>query len=61
MRKVTALIVNDEDLECKDKKEKTLEELNLASLTFNFKDLKQFDLIVYSGKKGRKILKCREI
>lgn len=61
MRKVTALIVNDEDLECKDKKEKILEELNLASLTFNFKDLKQFDLIVYSGKKGRKILKCREI
>ena len=52
------LLVDDEDLNCEDKNI-TLTDLNLLNLSFNSEDLKPFDLIVYKGKKGTKILRSR--
>lgn len=50
------LIVDDNDLECKNDKT-TLTDLSLNSLNFKLEDIEKFDLIVYRGKKGSKILK----
>lgn len=51
-----ALIVDDHDLDCK-KTEPTLEDLTIASLGFVAPDLEKFDLIIYKGKLGKKILR----
>ena len=56
--KLDTLIVNDDDLECRNDKT-TLTDLNLSNLNFNLDDVERFDLIVYKGKKGTKILKSR--
>ena len=53
---INALMVNDDDLECKNDKT-TLTDLNLNNLNFKLEDIEGFDLIVYRGKKGTKILK----
>lgn len=57
MKKLTGqeiLIVNDADLSCK---KPDIQEMNLGSLNFTGSDLMRFNLIVYSGKLGTKILK----
>lgn len=58
MKKVilNTLIVSDDDLECKNDKT-TLTDLNLNSLSFNLDDINQFNLIIYKGVKGTKVLK----
>ena len=55
-KNISVLIVDDNDLECKNDKT-TLSDLNLNNLNFKFEDIKEFELIVYKGKKGTKILK----
>lgn len=55
-KSVKLLLVNDEDLNCEDKKV-TLTDLKLENLTFKAEDIINFNLIVYKGKKGTKILK----
>ena len=56
-RKVmNALIVDDNDLNC-NCEGLTLEEINLGKAGFVNVDLEKFDLIVYKGKRGKKILK----
>lgn len=55
---INTLIVNDDDLEC-TKKERTLDDINLSKVGFLMKDLEKFDLIVYKGKLGQKILKLK--
>lgn len=55
-KSIKLLIVNDEDLNCEDKK-KTLTDLTLKHIAFNSDDIIKFDLIVYKGKKGTKVLK----
>lgn len=57
-RLINLLIVNDDDLECNTGKV-TLSDLNLNHLSFSREDLDPFELIVYSGKRGVKILKSR--
>ena len=57
-KQINTLIVNDDDLEC-TKKERTLEDINLSKVGFLMKDLNKFDLIVYKGKLGQKILKIK--
>lgn len=53
---MNTLIVDDNDLECKcDDLE--LDDINLGKLGFVNVDLERFDLIVYKGKRGKKILK----
>jgi hypothetical protein len=56
-RELKTLLVNDEDLDCEFKKSVTLTDLNLSHLGINIDDMKNFDLIVYKGKKGTKILR----
>lgn len=53
---IKTLIVDDNDLECKNDKT-TLTELSLNNLSFNIEDIEMFELIIYRGKKGTKILK----
>ena len=59
---LSALIVNDDDLECrkgKEKKEIKLEDIKLSSVGFVMSDLEKFDLIVYKGRLGKKVLRIR--
>ena len=61
-RTLSTLIVNDNDLECrkgKEKKEIKLEDIKLSSVGFVMSDLEKFDLIVYKGKLGKKVLRIR--
>ena len=53
---MNTLIVDDNDLNCKCEG-LTLEEINLGKVGFVNVDLEKFDLIVYKGKRGKKILK----
>ena len=56
-RKVmNTLIFDDNDLNC-NCEGLTLEEINLGKVGFVNVDLEKFDLIVYKGKRGKKILK----
>ena len=57
-RLINTLIVGDQDLEC------NCDSLGLADITlgvvgFNFSDLSRFDMIVYKGRKGEKILSSK--
>jgi len=59
---LSTLIVNDDDLECrkgKEKKEIKLEDIKLSSVGFVMSDLEKFDLIVYKGRLGKKVLRVR--
>lgn len=61
-RTLSTLIVNDDDLECrkgKEKKEIKLEDIKLSSVGFVISDLEKFDLIIYKGKLGKKVLRVR--
>jgi hypothetical protein len=61
-RTLSTLIVNDDDLECrkgKEKKEIKLEDIKLSSVGFVMSDLEKFDLIVYKGRLGKKVLRIR--
>jgi len=55
-RMINLLIVNDDDLEC-DCKETTLENLTISSVGFRLPDIERFDMVVYKGKRGEKILR----
>ena len=61
-RTLSTLIVNDDDLECrkgKEEKEIKLEDIKLSSVGFVTSDLEKFDLIVYKGRLGKKVLRIR--
>lgn len=55
-RVVNTLVIDDKDLEC-NCDSITLKSLNISNVGFISSDLEKFDLIVYKGKKGQKILK----
>ena len=57
-KQMNTLLVDDNDLEC-DCKDLKLENMTLQSLSFISSDLDKFDLIVYSGKRGTKILRSK--
>lgn len=57
-RKLNLLLVSDDDLEC-NSDSITLTDLGIKNLGFNEEDLKEFELIVYSGKRGVKILRSK--
>ena len=52
------LIVNDDDLDC-DCKETTLENMTIANVGFRLPDIERFDMVIYKGKRGQKILRSR--
>lgn len=53
---MNTLILDDTDMNC-DCKDKTLEDLNITMIGLNLSSLDKFDLIVYKGNKGTKILR----
>ena len=57
--KLNTLILGDEDLDCSGNKEVTLKELSIAHIGFISSDIEKFDLVIYSGKKGKKVLKSK--
>ena len=59
---INALIVGDQDLDCKkDKESMTVEDIKLESLGFSLSDLDKYDLIVYKGRLGKKVLRLQGV
>lgn len=56
IRRATTLIIGDVELNC-NCKDLTIEDLNITHIGFSDMVLNQFDIILYSGSKGTKILK----
>ena len=50
------LLVNDDDLEC-DCKEIDLDNLSIATVGFRLPDMERFDIVIYKGTRGEKILR----
>ena len=57
-RMINTLIVNDQDLNC-NCDSLTLDEINISKLGFVNADLDKFDLIVYKGKRGSKVVRTK--
>ena len=55
---INTLFVNDDDLEC-DCKEVNLDNLSIANVGFRLPDIERFDMVVYKGKRGEKILRSK--
>jgi len=55
-RVIKTLIINDDDLNC-DCSSKTLEDINITSIGFSVSVIDSFDMIIYDGSKGTKIVK----
>lgn len=55
---VKLLKVNDDDLNC-NTKTFTLDDIDLSSLGVSMWAIKNYDLIIYEGSRGSKILKSR--
>lgn len=56
------LVVDDNDLDCKKSKEEmTVEDIKLESLGFILSDLDKYDLIVYKGRLGKKVLRIQGV
>lgn len=56
---LNTLMVNDDDLLCDPKHALTLSDLKLTNINPELGELDSFDLIVYVGRKGTKVLKSR--
>ena len=55
-RVVKTLIVNDDDLNC-DCSSKTIDDISIANVGFSVSIIDSFDMIIYDGTKGTKIIK----
>ena len=55
---VKLLIVNDDDMNCDIAKD-TIESMNLSNVGFSNLVLDKYDMVIYVGAKGSKILKSR--
>lgn len=59
-KQLSTLVVDDNDMDCrKDKSEMTLDDITLGKVGFVSSDLEKFDLIVYKGRLGTKVLRVR--
>lgn len=57
-KNLDTLIIGDDELECKCEG-KSIDEINISSIGFSIETLEKFDLIIYQGKKGTKIIKSK--
>ena len=55
-RLIKTLIVNDDDMNC-DCSTKTIEDITILNVGFSVSVLDSFDMIIYDGTKGTKVLK----
>lgn len=61
-KSLNTLIVNDDDLECEcKKKDLDINSINITHLGFRVNDLDSYDLIIYKGVKGTKIIKLKDL
>lgn len=58
IKRATTLIISDVELNC-NCKDLTIEDLNITHIGLNMDILKQFDLVLYTGSKGTKLLKSK--
>lgn len=56
LKVVNALLIGDNELEC-NCKDKTIDDINISMVAFSPDTLQKYDLIIYSGTKGTKIVK----
>lgn len=57
---VKILIIDDQDLDCKKKKEEiTLEDIGINNVGFLLSDLEKYDIIIYKGRLGKKVLRLQ--
>lgn len=54
---LVTLVVDDHDIDCKAGSK--LEDIGISKLNFLPKDLEKYDLIIYQGSKGTKIIRSR--
>ena len=57
-KQITLLVLDDNDMNC-DSKEIELEKLDLNNAGLSMLVLQNYDLVVYQGSKGSKILKSK--
>jgi len=57
-RIIKTLIVDDDDMNC-DCSTKTINEINISNVGFSVAILDSFDMIIYDGSKGTKIIKSK--
>ena len=57
-KQIALLVLDDNDMNC-DSKEIELEELDLNNAGLSMLVLQNYDLVVYQGSKGSKILKSK--
>ena len=55
-RLIKTLIVNDDDMNC-DCSTKTIEDITILNVGFSVSVLDSFDMIIYDGTRGTKVLK----
>ena len=55
---VKLLVVNDDDMNCDISKD-TIDSMNLGNVGFSNLVLDKYDMVIYVGAKGSKILKSR--
>lgn len=55
-RVANVLIVNDDDLNC-DCSSKTIDDISIINVGFSIGVLDKFEMVIYKGSKGTKILK----
>lgn len=55
---INLLVLSDEDMNC-DTKKKGLSDMSLQNIGFSMFAIKDYDLIIYEGQKGSKILKSK--
>lgn len=57
-RVIKTLIVGDNDLDCNCDKV-TIDNMTILNLNFVWKDIEDYELILYKGKRGTKILRSK--
>lgn len=55
IRTVQTLLIGDDELECNCAK--TIDDINIGMIAFSPDTIAKYDLIIYSGSKGTKIVK----
>ena len=55
---IKLLVVNDDDMNCDISKD-TIDSMNLGNVGFSNLVLDKYDMVIYVGAKGSKILKSR--
>lgn len=57
-KSINLLVLSDDDMNC-DPNSKDITKMRLEDIGFSMLAVKDYDLIVYEGKKGTKILKSK--